>query len=111
MSVAFTPGPWALHADNLSVFGAGPDRQQVVDCSVSSPNLSWPERYANARLITAAPDMLQALREIVGGHRILDVTTGRERCLYCTAESGDPHSDDCTMQFVFSALVRAGEQV
>jgi hypothetical protein len=59
-----TPGPWALHIDGLAVFGAGPDRQQVIDADVCSPNLSQEERKANARLIASAPRMLAKLKDI-----------------------------------------------
>lgn len=53
-----TRGPWQLHEDGLAVFGAGPDRDQVIDASVSSPRLTEAEQTANARLIAAAPELL-----------------------------------------------------
>lgn len=56
-----TPGPWRLHSDGLSVFGAGPDSQQVADLGVCSPNIRRNEQFANARLIAAAPELLVAL--------------------------------------------------
>jgi hypothetical protein len=59
-----TPGPWRLHPDGLSVFGAGPDAQQVADLGVCSPNIRRNEQFANARLIAAAPAMLEALHAV-----------------------------------------------
>jgi len=59
-----TPGPWRLHPDGLSVFGAGPDTQQVADLAVCSPNLPLAERSANATLTAAAPSMLEALHAV-----------------------------------------------
>jgi hypothetical protein len=66
-----TPGPWALHIDELAVFGAEPNRQQVVDCEVSSPNLTDVERKANARLIAAAPELLAALKTLFDDYKQL----------------------------------------
>ena len=63
----YTPGPWVRHIDGLSVFGAEPDRQQVVDCDVCSPNLPIEERQANARIIAQAPAMLDLLVRFARG--------------------------------------------
>lgn len=59
-----SPGPWRLHVDGVSIFDARENRQQVVDCSVCSPNLSEDEQKANAKLIARAPSMAERLRLI-----------------------------------------------
>jgi hypothetical protein len=51
--------------DGLSVFGAGPDAQQVADLAVCSPNLRRSERCANARLIAQAPELLACCRQLL----------------------------------------------
>ena len=60
-----TPGPWQLHSDGLSVFGTGPNRQQVADLAICSPNLPTSEMFANARLVAAAPELVGCCRELL----------------------------------------------
>jgi len=63
MSAKHTPGPWQVNSNFAS---------QVCDCDGTSrgcapiANMSGTpaERKANARLIAAAPDLLEALREV-----------------------------------------------
>jgi len=57
---AHTTGPW--HIDGSDVFAK--DDSLVVDCSIAiaRPDL---EICANARLIAAAPDLLQALDDLL----------------------------------------------
>ena len=57
-----TPGPWVSHAEVAGVI-YGPDGHQV--CTTPRTTRREVERAANARLITAAPEMLEALRAIV----------------------------------------------
>ena len=52
---AFTPGPWRVQSDH-SVRSYAPGHWAVADCGGR-------RREANARLIAAAPDLLEALRE------------------------------------------------
>lgn len=76
MSGKFTPGPWQLGCE------MGPwttDSEQGSHCSwsigkgrnviaiaVTHADYDDPEFLANARLIAAAPDLLEALQELVG---------------------------------------------
>jgi hypothetical protein len=58
-----TRGPWYFHANeyhdgNKTFFWVGNGEYVVFDCSTFPPNL------ANARLICAAPDMLDVLEEL-----------------------------------------------
>ena len=52
-------------------------------------------------LDTAAPQMLEALREVVGA-----VCDGPS-CLLCDVAEGEPHEPDCTMHFVLDAIAAA----
>jgi hypothetical protein len=64
-----TPGPWSLKT--YTYFSGGTEQGDVVDpdgrtirvCGFSLT--STPESKANARLIAAAPDLLEVLREIL----------------------------------------------
>lgn len=58
-----TPGPWAVGYPDDQTIRADGLRVASVEC----PRKEW---RANARLIAAAPDMLQALRDIAA------ITTG-----------------------------------
>ena len=51
---AFTPGPWAVHADNLVAAAGAP----LAHC------YSDHNALANAHLIAAAPELYEALAEI-----------------------------------------------
>lgn len=67
MSKHHTPGPWAYKLDedcrNLSVTTAYAPTEIVGGCGCcDSP---WVSCEADARLIAAAPDLLEALEEIV----------------------------------------------
>jgi starvation-inducible outer membrane lipoprotein len=53
-----TPGPWEHRG--FDVWEPG-----KTALSIGSANRPHPEAHANARLIAAAPDMLEALRRIV----------------------------------------------
>jgi hypothetical protein len=64
MSTKHTPGPWSIHprsATSVMAEGMG-----IASCAGHSDNKKDPvalclEQEANARLIAAAPDMLEAL--------------------------------------------------
>ena len=68
MSAKHTPGPWRVDIDRAIVADSqarGIWRTVVADLGLpTSPNGAQ-EREANAHLIAAAPDLLEALEELV----------------------------------------------
>ncbi len=63
-----TPGPWSIveAADGrLLINGAVGTQHAGFVCTVDQPD--GPERDANARLIAAAPDLLQAVKSLKSG--------------------------------------------
>jgi hypothetical protein len=73
MSTSFTPGPWFVfdgaHLDNgPGAFCIG-DAPESAMANILCSRHQWPEKEhemrANARLIAAAPELLQALQAIV----------------------------------------------
>jgi hypothetical protein len=66
-----TAGPWTVGGDGADVFGPGTppnytDSKHIADCQTDSPGLLEMRSVdcANARLIAAAPELLEALLEI-----------------------------------------------
>lgn len=60
-----TPGPWRLHVNTSTVVCSGPVGPQhirIADCRVYEHRDSLANCEANARLITAAPDLLSACK-------------------------------------------------
>jgi hypothetical protein len=55
-----TPGPWFASGTDVKPLG---DRPFI--CWTGTPERALPEAQANARLIAAAPDMLEALENII----------------------------------------------
>lgn len=65
MASNFTPGPWVCYADTPSVepnwhIVTSANRQRVIANVHIEPGVAMDE--ANAKLITAAPEMLEALQ-------------------------------------------------
>jgi len=62
---AHTPGPWVHYPeDNIIVSSSD---CKIIEWQARSTHVSKEERDSNARLIAAAPDLLEALREIESG--------------------------------------------
>lgn len=65
MKIQYTQGPWTAHDGGV---GANPDITIVSDVTngivADIPGGKPAERWANARLIAAAPDLLMALKRI-----------------------------------------------
>ena len=70
-----TPGPWRVRTNNSQLY-----REIGGAYFISGPNNEWiarltdetEPRLANARLIAAAPDLLEASTNLVGAIRILE---------------------------------------
>ena len=69
MTVQYTPGPWKLKpVDDRFLYGTrvqGPERDDAFNCIADVPGGKDPECLANARLIAAAPDLLEALKSLL----------------------------------------------
>lgn len=59
MSGGHTDGPWQLDEYTGCVYGPGEDPDPIQTVGAGGP----PEQQANARLIAAAPDLLEALSD------------------------------------------------
>jgi len=64
-----TPGPWRIESEPFNIWSK--TGALIANCNAPmEPDQAWVEGCANARLIAAAPDLLDALRglvEAVGG--------------------------------------------
>lgn len=60
--VGHTPGPWWLHGPELSVYGGL--KSQIVCRLHDAHGNAYGNWQANARLIAAAPELLEALRDL-----------------------------------------------
>ena len=63
--IKHTPGPWAetyLPQHRMRIFAAG---GQTTICDVALWTADYDEQQANARLIAAAPDLLEALKALL----------------------------------------------
>ena len=57
-----TPGPWVISAtDDTVVIDATGREVAAIDGDYNDPD-TWPQMEANARLIAAAPELLEAAR-------------------------------------------------
>lgn len=71
-----TPGPWIYEVDAAHAYVRGDEHSEegrpIRDQLVAKVWLQGPEfSEANARLITAAPDLLEALKDIVDNEELL----------------------------------------
>jgi hypothetical protein len=81
---AHTPGPWSC-GESFDVISCRFDEMPIV--AKVRPVDSKNERIANARLIAAAPELLEALCDMVSDHQCLS---------------------EATLQFARAALAKAG---
>ena len=63
MTTKHTPGPWTHHPeDNIILDASG---RRLIEWQARSVSVSVEERDANARLIAAAPELLEALEVVL----------------------------------------------
>ena len=63
-----TPGPWRIGDAGQTVFGPKTEHAAPVTIAMLpqvSPRVGFDERKANAKLMAAAPELLEALRDMV----------------------------------------------
>lgn len=126
MSAQHTPGPWVAKLEE-AYYVTGPDLGRVAMMThLKGPHglsgrRSGEESAANARLISAAPDLLEALEKWLGpsddpnaGWRGSGGDHEVYACEYCNAKHGDctqiPHSDTCPIPRARAAIAKATGQ-
>jgi hypothetical protein len=60
--IAHTPGPWILAKGHRGLYGAGPDNAVLDYAHYEGMWLASPNEVPNARLIAAAPELLEVAR-------------------------------------------------
>jgi hypothetical protein len=64
MSAKHTPGPWIWGDDYRGLYGAGPNNEVLCHASYEGMWLRYgPQQEANAHLIAAAPELLEAAQK------------------------------------------------
>ena len=114
-----TPGPWTYNgtafydSDNNEVVGVNvsmyDDGEEDADIKVSA---------SDARLIAAAPDLLHALKDLLGEGPDIYVTEKGEVCIGCGRDYSDDEawdeaycmSDDCLRTMARAAIAKAEGQ-
>ena len=125
MSMKHTPGPWAhkprARDGHVDIVCKGHAEFVHVGCPhVEKPILDYPtddEQTANARLIAAAPELLEALKDLLGYRqgRLTPDAHGDMVCAhYCGRDYGKPDdapefcmSDDCPSFIARAAIAKA----
>ena len=75
MNTQHTPGPWLYAQEGVDAFGiVQPDGHSIVHLVALQNSTSASHLPANARLIAAAPDLLDALKDMLDNHE--DACTG-----------------------------------
>jgi hypothetical protein len=110
---SFTPGPWFLHADSdLSgevYFKHSNGKEYEIARAATGYS---DDKLANARLIAAAPDLLEALKDLVGSKDMNE----NAQCFFCGRDyRGELPSDficgadDCAGTIARAAIAKATE--
>lgn len=86
-----TPGPWRVDKFGVVV---GPRGIAVADCNILHIRRGEEENRKNARLVAAAPDLLDALKAVVAIADRKTVEFDRARAAIAKAEEVDDGSHD-----------------
>ena len=99
MTQTHTPGPWRVHFDPCHYDTASDVKSDCGQLFASvGGKAGWKEQEANARLIAAAPDLLDELKRLRRAYVSL-LETGRDRIIQAggqcdtveAMEAADPH--------------------
>lgn len=101
---AHTAGPWRIGAQRDRIIA---DDTKYPDANPIAHVYDRSGLDANVRLIAAAPDMLQALREVLATAYVIEMEGLLPSCIVCSEPEGKPHDPDCTMHFVIAAIAKA----
>ena len=123
-----TPGPWQLSSESptiikqdMSLIGL-PDGGVLIGSACGHESSGFyptlDESEANARLIAAAPELLEALEDLIGpeddpkaGWRGWTPSTEMFRCEFCGQEDLDccriQHDDRCPIKAARAAIAKA----
>jgi hypothetical protein len=63
MSTKHTPGPWRYYSATHTIYGQDRGAEKAVALIYGARRYADPQREANVRLVTAAPELLAELRE------------------------------------------------
>lgn len=110
--VPHTPGPWRVARQSSghgwSILGPSPrEHDRPMEWFVARTVSDEPEDEGNARLLSVAPVMLQALREVAGDCYVLHRDDDRPHCRFCDGAEGEAHDADCTIHLVQIAIAQA----
>lgn len=72
MKPKHSPGPWSVHGDNQTLIGDQSGKCMIAEVNHSHIVTRWsrplPQAQANARLIAAAPDMLECIEDFCAAY-------------------------------------------
>ena len=76
MGAKHTLGPWAIRKENESFISISAENHySLIDTWAIDEGISKEQMQANARLIAAAPELLEALRDMVSDRKCLSEAT------------------------------------
>lgn len=78
MTTKHTPGPWIWAGGYRGLYGAGPDNAVLDYVGYEGMSLGIKNEHANARLIAAAPMLLEAGNRVLHSYPTL---TGEMECV------------------------------
>ena len=115
MTQQHTPGPWTLHRlepdpHGIIMIGGWEISTRVYDVVCGCLGVAPIRNQADARLITAAPDLLAALERLLPAlewSRPGEAADGSIFCWVCVNTQAEGHAADCKIGLARAAIARA----
>tara|TARA_R100001086_G_C11768073_1_gene240062 strand:- start:27 stop:305 length:279 start_codon:yes stop_codon:yes gene_type:complete len=85
--VKHTQGPWGIYIPEHDVTAWDEEAQQTVTVAIMADDELKETREANARLIAAAPDLLECLQNLVHRGLIVNDNDHYEECIEAIAKA------------------------